>query len=200
MKSGGTRLILFYSCVCSIISCSVSKNSTVNEPTANITSIRFMGQYNIPYAFTYSQTTVGGLSGIYDAKHGCYYLVCDDRSAINPARFYTAKIFITQNGIDSISFIAVNNSLQPNGNVYPNSKQDPYNTPDPEAIRYDPVQNQLTWSSEGERIVKVKDTVLENPSIRVITTSGKYKESFSLPSNFLMQPIEKEDSFSKTGK
>ena len=81
--------------------------------------------------------------------------------------------------------------LQPNGDVYPNNKQDRFNTPDPEAMRYDPVHNRLVWSSEGERIVKEKDTVLEDPSIRIITTSGKYKDSFPIPVCIKMQAVEK---------
>ena len=192
MELGRWGIISFYSCLCTLISCSTTKNTTLTQPTASIAAIHLLGEYDIPYAFSYSNTTVGGLSGIdYDAKHNCYYLISDDRSAINPARFYTANLFITQKGIDSIRFTGVKYMLQPNGDVYPNNKQDRFNTPDPEAMRYDPVHNRLVWSSEGERIVKEKDTVLEDPSIRIITTSGKYKDSFPLPSCIKMQAVEK---------
>lgn len=52
---------------------------------------------------------------------------------IDPARYYTASIFLTQKGIDSAHFTGVKNMLQPNGKLYPNNKEDPYYTPDPEA-------------------------------------------------------------------
>ena len=81
--------------------------------------------------------------------------------------------------------------LQPNNTVYPNNKQDAWHTPDPEAIRYNPVTKQLVWSSEGERIVKATDTVLANPSAIVISTTGKYKNNFQLPANLTMQATEK---------
>ena len=139
----------------------------------------------------YNNTTVGGLSGIdYDKKNDLYYMVCDDRSDKNPARFYAARIFFTQKGIDSVVFKNVKSMLQPGGTVYPNNKQDRFHTPDPEAMRYDPINKELVWSSEGERIVTAKDTVLEDPSVITISRDGKYKNSFTLPVNLRMHATE----------
>jgi len=184
---------LLFFCFClSLASCDPSKKAILTPKPDAIASLHFLGEQSIPYNLLYDNTTVGGLSGIdYDSAHGTYYLISDDRSALNPARFYTARISFTQNGIDSFYFTDVHNLLQPNGNVYPNNKQDPYHTPDPEAIRYNAVSKQLVWSSEGERIVRDKDTVLENPSVIMIAADGKYIDSFRLPPNLVMQSIEK---------
>ena len=186
------RSSAFLICMIMLLSsCGNLKTITTAPSAENISSVKFLGEYDIPYNFTYKNTTVGGLSGIdYDAKHDVYYLVSDDRSDVNPARFYKAKIFVTAKGIDSIGFVDVQNMLQPDNRVYPNKKQDPFHTPDPEAIRYNPVTQQLVWSSEGERIVKVKDTVLENPSVIAITTKGKFKGNFELPDNLIMHATE----------
>ncbi len=170
-------------------SCAAVKN--VTQPAAAIRSIKLIGQYEIPYNTTYQSTSVGGLSGIdYDAKNNLYYFICDDRSDKSPARFYTVKIYLHEKGIDSLVFTAVKNMLQADGAVYPNNKQDRFATPDPEAIRYDPVKKELVWTSEGERIVSEKDTVLINPSAILIHTSGKYIDSFILPGNLHMQVTE----------
>lgn len=170
------------------ISCTAQKTITLN----NYSRLKFIGEYDVPYNQSFQNTTIGGLSGIdYDQKHNVYYLISDDRSAINPARFYTAKIFFNENGIDSVKFISVKFLLQPNGNVYPNFKQDAAHTPDPEAIRYNSKTNQLVWSSEGERIRNKEKIVLEDPSVNVISTNGNYIDSFALPSNMHMQAIEK---------
>ena len=80
--------------------------------------------------------------------------------------------------------------LQPNKTVYPNNKQDAWHTPDPEAIRYNPATKQLVWSNEGERIVRATDTVLENPTVIAISTTGKFKNSFQLPDNLTMHATE----------
>jgi hypothetical protein len=155
-------------------------------------SLRFLSEYTVPHNQLFRGTTIGGLSGIdYDPTAKVYYLISDDRSAINAARFYTAKIFFDEKKIDSVVFINVTTLLQKNGLPYPNSNQDPKNTPDPEGLRYNPVTGNMIWTSEGERIVKAKDTVLENPAITIISKDGKYIDSFPLPANLLMQAIEK---------
>ena len=180
--------LLFFVILYNCLSCNSLRKATSTLPSAGVSSIKYLGQYIVPFNFKYNNTVVGGLSGIdYDATNDQYYLVCDDRSAINPARFYTARIVFTQQGIDTVQITAVQNMLQPNGNVYPNNKQDPYHTPDPEGIRYNPVTRQLAWSSEGERIVKPKNEVLENPAITLITPTGKYVDSFTLPQNLIMR-------------
>lgn len=172
-----------------ISSCATVKKAA--QPSAEIKSIKLLGQYEIPYNLQYKNTTVGGLSGIdYDAKNNIYYMISDDRSDKNPARFYAAKIYLHDRGIDSVVFTDVKNMLQPDGKVYPNNKQNRFLTPDPEAIRYNPVSKTLVWTSEGERIINEKDTVLENPSIINISPVGKYIDSFTLPSNLYMHTTE----------
>jgi hypothetical protein len=171
------------------LSCVTSKQTT--QTTANISSLNFLGSYEIPFNQQYNNTTVGGLSGIdYDAKRNLYYFICDDRSDKNPARFYSARIFLAENGIDSIIITGVKNLLQPDGTVYPNNKQNRYHTPDPEAMRYNPLSKQFIWSSEGERIVIESDTVLKNPSINLIYPNGKFIDSFLIPSNMVMHATE----------
>src|SRR5699024_2635165 len=96
----------------------------------------------------------------------------DDRSAINPARFYTASIHFTERGIDSVQFLDVITLKAKDGKPYPNSKQDPLHTPDPEALRVNPGNDEIIWSSEGERIVKPDNVVLENPGVFIIDKNG----------------------------
>jgi hypothetical protein len=171
-----------------IVSCATQKTIALT----NQSQLKFIGEYDVPYNKSFQGTTIGGLSGIdYDSKHNIYYLISDDRSAINPARFYRAKIFLNEKGIDSVQFISVKSLMQPNGKTYPNSQQDPFHTPDPEGIRYNKKANQLVWSSEGERIVRKDVVVLEDPSVNIISTNGNYIDSFILPSNMHMQSIQK---------
>lgn len=168
-------------------SCATQKTIQFN----NSTQLEFLSEYDVAYNKEFHSTTIGGLSGIdYDSKHRVYYLISDDRSAINPARFYKAKIHINADKIDSVEFVDVKNLLRSNGMAYPNSKQDPSHTPDPEDIRYNAKANQLVWSSEGERIVHNGEIVLEDPSLIAITSEGRYIDSFALPPNMHMQSAE----------
>jgi hypothetical protein len=175
-----------------LTSCTTAKKATVTQQKANITGLKFLGEFNVPFALNYKNTTIGGLSGIdFDVLNNNYYLICDDRSNVNPARLYKANISITKKGIDTMYFTDMIYLLQSNDSTYPNYKKDRSNTPDPEAIRYNPVTRQLTWSSEGERIVKEKDTVLSDPAIRIINTNGKFADSFPIPNNLRMHSVEK---------
>ena len=159
---------------------------------APISSLRFLGEYALPRIMVYKNTSVGGLSGIdYDAKQNQYYLISDDRSAINPARFYTAKIKLSAKGIDSVWLTAVTTLKRKDGSTYPNAQQDAAKTPDPESIRYNPLTGLLLWTSEGERVVGDSGNVLENPGIFSINKNGNYVDTFPLPSNLKMQAIEK---------
>jgi len=156
-----------------------------------ISSIKFINEYTIPFNLKFKETTVGGLSGIdYDRKNDIYYFISDDRSAINPARFYTAKITLFEKGIDTVLFIDVKYLLQQNGETYPSAKQDLSHTLDPEAIRFNPNTNQITWTSEGERALKSNPPVLIDPSINISNLDGKFDGTFSIPSVLTMQATE----------
>jgi len=169
-----------------------SAQQKYTQPTApHIKQLKFLGEYDVPHNMLYINTTIGGLSGLdYDAEHRIYYSISDDRSEYNMARFYKMKIRISPKGIDTIEFVDMKPLFQPDGTFYPNKKQNPYKTPDPEAMRYNPVTNQLVWTSEGERDLGIFKNVLENPAITTITTEGKYIDTFPLPPQLIMHKEE----------
>lgn len=169
-------------------SCSTSKRLNQSK---TIRSIKFLSEYAVPYNYQFKSTTVGGLSGIdYDFKNKVFHMICDDRSEINPARFYTAKIDIKNNKIDTVVFTSLTFLKNKVGNYYPNSRENPAGAPDPEAMRFNPKFNHFVWSSEGERIVTKEKTILLNPSITEINLKGQFKDTFQLPANFRMQATE----------
>jgi hypothetical protein len=175
--------LLFFS------SCSSSKRDQKNS---EIHGLKFLSEYVVPFNKQLNNTTIGGLSGIdYNAEKNEYYLISDDRSEKNPARFYTAQILINQNKIDSVVFLQNVFLKDKMGNFYPNSLQDPFHTPDPEALRYDSKNNNFIWSSEGERIVNSQQTILENPAITEVNPNGNFIDTFQLPPQLVMQATQK---------
>lgn len=156
--------------------------------TSTVSSLQFVQKYIVPHDMPFNGTTVGGLSGIdYDPAAQVFYLICDDRSERQPARFYTAKVPVTGNVADSITFTAVTSLRMPDGNVYPKTKT---LAPDPEAMRYNPHRGTLIWSGEGERIVNKKDTILNDPNITEINRDGRFVHSFPVPVSFHMKATE----------
>lgn len=161
---------------------------TNNQPPQ---SLRLIDVYTIPHNFSFKKTTVGGLSGIdYDAGSQSFYAICDDRSDLQPARYYRFKVSYTDKKIDTVEFLDAISLLQPNGTTYPSARENPSLTPDPEAIRYNPKTNELVWTSEGERRITEKDTILQDPTIHFITQSGKHTRSIQLPAGLHIQKTE----------
>ena len=176
-------LITLVFSACKTAQTSYKKEGIVDK----ISSLKVLDIYEVPYNLEYKNTTIGGLSGIdYNKEADEYYLISDDRSNINPARFYTAKIKLKDSKIDSVIWIDVQNLKQPNGALFPNYNKEAKNTTDPESIRYDLLNKRLVWTSEGERRVLDKDTVLVNPSINIMDKTGKWIDTFSLPQNLWM--------------
>jgi len=171
-------------------SCSITR-SRILQKDQLVNSLKFLGSYELPYNEQFNGTTIGGLSGIdYDPENKIYHLICDDRSNINPARFYSAKINFTQNGISNFQFVNSTALLQRDGAYYPDSKKNPAQASDPEAMRYNPTTKQFIWASEGERIIG-KDTILSQPTLTIIDTMGKYIDELPLPFQTRMYATDK---------
>jgi hypothetical protein len=146
----------------------------------------YVGQVQLASDTTFAGTVVGGLSGIsYDAGSGLYYVISDDRSSKDPARFYTARIPLSDNTISQVEFIATHPWLDTNGQPFGPldvAARPPVVPPDPEAIAFDARRQVLYWSSEGERITDNQNgPVLLDPWVRIATLEGSYVGEFALP-------------------
>src|SRR4051795_1041249 len=90
--------------------------------------LQFLGQAIVPTGTTFKATTVGGLSSItYDAKRGVYYVLSDDPSQFNPARFYTVGLDVRDGRLSNgdVHFQDVTTLLAPDGKPYPLNSLDP---------------------------------------------------------------------------
>lgn len=183
---------LYQSATCLLLLLTVFNPCEAQTDTKQITAhsirkLKYLNTYVLPDKFQFEGTTVGGLSGIdYDPSENSYYLICDDRSHINPARFYTAKIDLSAKGIDQVRIIGVDTLLQKDGATYPELSYHATKTADPEAMRYNARTGTLTWTSEGDRVIKPEDTVLIDPTITMVSKDGKYVDSIPLPDNLRM--------------
>jgi hypothetical protein len=144
-------------------------------------SLSYIGQQIVATGATYQSTTIGGLSGIdYIASTGQYIAISDDRSAVNPARYYGLSLDLSQftrsgtPGNSGVSFQSVTTILQANGTPYA------ANTLDPESIRVNPNSGALVWSNEGQR-----SGTFQNPTVREMNANGSYLRDYTVPSAFL---------------
>lgn len=171
--------------------CSVSKNRPAKQQAlASVSRLSYINTYVLPHNQQFNGTTVGGLSAIdFDPENNIYYMICDDRSTINPARFYKAKITLSASGISDVTIADVKTLYQKDGSAYPELTVHATRTTDPEAMRYNGLTRQLVWTSEGERLIKDGDTTLIDPTINIVAADGKYVDTIPLPDNLRMHGI-----------
>jgi hypothetical protein len=181
------KLLLLVFIPFTFLSCSSIKQT---EGKA-IPKLTLVSSVEIPFNKEFKNTVVGGLSGIdYDAKKQLYYFISDDRAIYNDARFYTAKIHLSPNKIDSIAFKSVVSFKNANGEKYSNWEQKPASSIDPEDMRFNPNTNALVWISEGARVVTPNISVLQDPAIQSTDLHGNFVNKFDLPGNLRVQKEE----------
>lgn len=150
----------------------------IAQSTAEIGSLRFIGAVTVPNDQTVDGTLVGGLSGIdYDPAADLWYLISDDKSDKNPARFYTAKLTFDKARFVSVEIEHAVTLLQVDGKPFPDAKTSG-EVPDPESIRRDPVTGNLWWTSEGDRKLGL------SPFLRVAAPDGKQVSDIPVPAIF----------------
>jgi hypothetical protein len=155
----------------------------------SIAHLRLIGEQRLPWRPTFGGTMVGGLSGIdYDAVHGDWVLISDDRSEHNPARYYRAQLRYDDKAFTSIVLTGVTTLRQPDGTPYPSRKQ--YDAgggvvPDLEALRVDPRDGSIWYSSEGDVALGL------NPFVRRATPDGAFRSELPLPALFHVDPAHR---------
>ncbi len=121
------------------------------SPELSVQALRFIGEQQIPYKQQFLGTTVGGLSGIdYDARNDLWILASDDRSDFDQTRFYTAVLAYDEHLFASVTLTAVTRLKQKSGFTYP-KRWFGGESADVEAIRFDPVDGSIWYTSEGDR-------------------------------------------------
>lgn len=147
---------------------------------------RLLGEKIVPRGLSFENTTVGGLSGIdRNPCTGEYVLISDDRSYLQPARFYTAAITVDGAGVHSVDFTSTHPFLQPDGSVHPPASTNDGKAVDPEEIRVDPRTCRYWWAQEGDRPRSATDPVIQ-PSIQFASPAGAYLGQLRLPPNYVI--------------
>ncbi len=138
----------------------------------------YLGQQIVPSGVTFDGTVVGGLSSLdYNASSGRYFAISDDRSSIDPARFYELSLDLAKfrrsanPGYAGVSFNVVTTIQQPGGGAFAK------NTVDPEGLCFDPSRNKIYWSNEGRR----SGARYRNPTVSEMNIDGSHVRDFAVP-------------------
>jgi DNA-binding beta-propeller fold protein YncE len=142
-------------------------NNPRQQDRKTVIEVENLGLVTFSTDTSFKNTQVGGLSGIvYDQAQNRYYAISDDRSSINPARFYTLDINLSDGRLDNgdVSFTQVTTLLDSEGNPFPT------NSLDTEGIVL--TENGTVYiSSEGEARPDIPR--LTNPFVNEFSLSGQ---------------------------
>lgn len=163
---------------------SETTQSVESGSAATLGELRLIGEVDVPNLAMVGGTLVGGLSGIdYDPVRDAWVIISDDRSDNNPARLYDATLAYDEAAFTNVSLLAQHPLRQETGATYPSGDQGGA-VPDPEAIRVDPNDGSLWWTSEGNQELGL-DPVLVHANPR-----GLALATYPVPDTFGANPEE----------
>ena len=124
-------------------------------PTTAPGELKCIGMRTLPSRLAFRGTVVGGLSGLdYQPATGTWIAISDDKSEFSPARFYSLKLNYNASSFTSADVTGVTLLKQADGTNYPDK---PHalagggEIPDFESIRFDPADDSVWYTSEGDR-------------------------------------------------
>lgn len=146
----------------------------------SVESLTWLGSTTISRTDSGVLQHFGGISGMdVDPVSGTWYLLSDDKSEFAPARLYTATLSLDRTGAPRVTVRGVVPLLQADGSFYPDPTKGG-DVPDAEALRIDPFNGELVWSSEGDRRLGL------NPWVRRSDANGHLLGEWTLPRNLAL--------------
>ena len=153
----------------------VAANDKENQ--VRLASYELIGTTNIPTGTQFEGTEIGGLSSLaYDANRGVYYAISDDQGTIDPVRYYTLDIDVSDGHLDpgDITFLDVTKLLDASGAPYAPGSLDPEGL----ALAH---EGQLYFSSEGF----ANRTPPVDPFVNRLNLNGFQTRALTVPDKFL---------------
>ncbi len=179
LRSSFSRLILLLVSIPVsglVLSCSAADSAGSDNGLQTVVEVELLGVVTFNTGYMFENTEVGGLSGItYDSARGVYYAISDDRSNVNPARYYSVDIDLADGTLDpgDVTFLKVTTLRDKQGNLFaPGSL-------DPEAIEMTSA-GQLYISSEGD----ADANPVIDPFVDRFNPAGKQVRSLPIPDKF----------------
>lgn len=136
--------------------------------------LRLLGETLLPHGLRFRDTTVGGLSALdFDPATGAWAALSDDRSELQPARFYTLNVDLTPQRL-AVEMRDVFTLRDGRGQPYP-PRRNGGEVVDPEALRLLPQGRGVLWASEGDPRVN------QPPAVNESRPDGSFVRSFDVP-------------------
>lgn len=142
-----------------------------------LTDYELLGTVDIPTGAEFAGTEIGGLSSItFNAKRDVFLAISDDQGTIDPVRFYTLAIDMSDGsfGPEDVTFLDVTQILDENGQPYAPGSIDPEGLV---LTRW----GALYYSSEGF----AGRTPPVDPFIKSMNRNGRQIRALTIPEKYL---------------
>jgi hypothetical protein len=144
-------------------------------------SLRLLGEVILPHGMSFRGTTVGGLSALdHDPQAGTWVALSDDRSGLQPARFYTLRVDVRETGL-AVDVLDVVTLRKADGQPFP-PRSTRGEVVDPEGMRLLPGGRGVLWTSEGDPRVE------QPPLLREARMDGSHVRTFEPLAMFRFAP------------
>ena len=153
------------------------QSATAKDNQVTVASYELIGTTSIPTGTQFESTEIGGLSSItYDPNRSVYYAISDDQGTIDPVRYYTLSIDVSDGQLDAgdITLLDVTTMLDASGMRYAPASLDPEGL----VLTH---EGSLYFTSEGfaARVPPV------DPFIDRMNLNGRQNRSLIIPDKFL---------------
>ncbi len=143
-------------------------------------ALKLVGTLDLPKALAVDGAPFGGISGVdYDRKSGEWLMISDDRSDKAPARFYVGRLDYDLRGVRGLTLTRHVPLRRADGATFSAAEGE---RADAEALRIDPRNGDLVWSTEGDASRGF------DPTVRRMGRDGTLKEVIPTPAEFRFSP------------
>lgn len=142
-----------------------------------VAGYELIGEVNLLTGTQFQNTEIGGLSSIaYDRSRGVFYALSDDQGTIDPVRYYTLAVDLSDGRLDDgdITFLKVTFLRDKNGALYAPGALDPEGL----ALAW---PGQLYYTSEG--FANAVPPVA--PFVKRMNLNGRQTRALTVPAKFL---------------
>jgi hypothetical protein len=165
-------------CIAGLAAC---RGTTAPAPAPARPVLRLLGEATLAHGLAFKGTTVGGLSALdHDPLTGTWVALSDDRSELQPARFYTLRLDLSDGGLQ-VDLLDVVTLRDAGGRPFPKRRAGG-EVVDPEGLRLLPSGRGLLWTSEGD------ERVNQSPALRQARLDGTHVRDFEVPQHLQFAP------------
>jgi hypothetical protein len=137
-------------------------------------ALKLLASFEIPQGLAVEGAPFGGISGLdYDRRTGEWLMISDDRSDKAPARFFVGRL--DAKGLTVTRQVPLRRD---DGSTFQSTASAAGERADGEALRIDPLNGDLVWSTEGDASRGF------DPAVRRMDREGKAKGRIPTPFGF----------------